>query len=57
MIGSIISIIYFPVPHIVFCMNQLGGVGATRSQFGTATSAAKPDGVQRKSECGKKFTM
>jgi hypothetical protein len=31
--------------RIVFCMNQLGGVGVGRSQFRTASSAAKPDGV------------
>jgi hypothetical protein len=43
--------------NVVFCMNQLGGVGAAKSQFGTATSAAKPDGVQRKAECGKLFSM
>ena len=42
---------------VVFCMNQLGGVGAGKSQFGTATSAAKPDGVQKKKECGKPFSM
>jgi hypothetical protein len=31
---------------VVFCMNQLGGVGANRSQFNTGTSAAKPDAVK-----------
>jgi hypothetical protein len=32
--------------QVVFCMNQLGGVGANRSQFNTGTSAAKPDAVK-----------
>jgi hypothetical protein len=35
--------------YVVFCMNQLGGVGANKSQFGTATSAARPDAVKRNS--------
>jgi hypothetical protein len=33
----------------VFCMNQLGGVGAGKSQFGTANSFARPDAVLRSS--------
>jgi hypothetical protein len=32
--------------QVVFCMNQLGGVGAGRSQFNTATSVARPDAVK-----------
>ena len=35
--------------YVVFCMNQLGGVGANRSQFNTATSAMRPDAVKRNS--------
>lgn len=42
----------------VFCTNQLGGVGVGRSQFRTAGSAAKPDGVRKNGKyCGVKFTM
>jgi hypothetical protein len=42
----------------VFCVNQLGGVGAGKSQFRTAGSAAKPDGVHRNGKyCGSKFMM
>jgi hypothetical protein len=42
----------------VFCVNQLGGVGAGKSQFRTAGSAAKPDGVKRNGKyCGKQFMM
>jgi hypothetical protein len=32
----------------VFCMNQLGGVGAGKSQFNTATTFARPDGARCK---------
>jgi hypothetical protein len=35
----------------VFCVNQLGGVGVGKSQFRTASSAAKPDGLHKKSRC------
>ena len=31
----------------VFAVNMLGGIGANRSQFRTANSYAKPDGVKR----------
>jgi hypothetical protein len=37
--------------EIVFCINQLGGVGAGKSQFRTANSYARKDGVKR-SSCG-----
>jgi hypothetical protein len=32
----------------IFTINQLGGIGAGRSMFNTATSAAKPDGVHKR---------
>jgi len=35
--------------NVVFCMNQLGGVGAGKSQFGTGNSYARPDAVKRNS--------
>jgi hypothetical protein len=41
--------------NYVFCMNQLGGVGASRSQFRTATSSAKPDGISKNSKSCNKF--
>jgi hypothetical protein len=31
----------------VFCINQLGGVGAGKSQFNTGNSYARPDSVLR----------
>jgi hypothetical protein len=47
-----------PTHDFVFCVNQLGGVGAGKSQFRTAGSAAKPDGVHRNGKyCGKQFMM
>ncbi len=33
--------------NVVFCMNQLGGVGAGKSMFRTANSYAKKSGIQR----------
>jgi hypothetical protein len=33
--------------YVIFCMNQLGGVGANRSQFSTATSYSRPDAVKK----------
>jgi hypothetical protein len=39
--------------RVVFCINQLGGVGVGKSQFRTASSAAKPDGMH----CGLKQTV
>lgn len=33
--------------QMVFAVNQLGGVGVGRSQFTTASSYARPDGVRR----------
>uniref|UniRef100_A0A6C0B9K4 Uncharacterized protein n=1 Tax=viral metagenome TaxID=1070528 RepID=A0A6C0B9K4_9ZZZZ len=35
--------------YVIFCMNQLGGVGANRSQFNTATSYSRPDAVKNMS--------
>ena len=35
--------------YVIFCMNQLGGIGANKSQFNTATSARRPDAVKRNS--------
>jgi len=47
-----------PTHDFVFCRNQLGGVGAGKSQFRTAGSAAKPDGVHRNGKyCGKNFNL
>jgi len=45
-----------PTHNFVFCVNQLGGVGAGKSQFRTAGSAARADGVRRTSKCGTSFT-
>ena len=39
----------------VFCVNQLGGVGAGKSQFRTGSSFAKPDNVLRNGRCCAKF--
>ena len=36
-----------PSRKTVFCMNQLGGVGAGKSMFRTAGSFAKKSGVQK----------
>jgi len=33
--------------NVVFCMNQLGGVGAGKSMFRTANSYARKGGVQK----------
>ena len=33
--------------NVVFCMNQLGGVGAGKSMFRTANSFAKKSGIQK----------
>lgn len=34
--------------HTIFTMNQLGGVGAGKSMFNVASSAARPDGLRRR---------
>ena len=33
--------------NMIFCINQLGGVGAGKSQFRVANSFASPDGYKR----------
>lgn len=33
--------------RMIFCMNQLGGVGANQSQFNIAGKFSRPDGVLR----------
>ena len=33
--------------NMVFCINQLGGVGANKSMFRTAASYARKDGVKK----------
>jgi hypothetical protein len=35
--------------NMIFCVNQLGGVGAGRSQFNVGNSFARPDGVRCRS--------
>ena len=47
-----------PTHNFVFCVNQLGGVGAGKSQFKSGLSGARPGGVHRKADvCGRKFMM
>jgi hypothetical protein len=35
--------------NMIFCVNQLGGVGAGHSQFNVGNNYARPDGVKCKS--------
>jgi hypothetical protein len=40
--------------NMIFCVNQLGGVGAGRSQFNVGSNYSRPDGVKCKTYS---FTM
>jgi hypothetical protein len=44
-----------PSHDFVFCVNQLGGVGAGKSQFRTGSSYAKPDNVRKNGRCCSKL--